>query len=108
MANVTMNRSLPHFARATADAMLAVMRFIFSNACPCVEVGLLCLSAWFVLPFTGFAQPSAARQPFGIYARFDPGGCVNFPGPGSDADDCLSNSVASLLSNPAISGIAVF
>jgi len=55
-----------------------------------------------------FAQSSAGRQPFGIYARYVPGGCINRPGAGTNTDECVSNSIADILSNPGIAGIAEF
>lgn len=49
-----------------------------------------------------------ARQPFGIYARYVPGGCLNQDGnTNAQTDDCISNAVAPLLTNSAISGIEV-
>jgi hypothetical protein len=55
--------------------------------------------------YSGFAQTAPARQPFGIYARFVPGDCIS---EGSGSDECISNSIANLCSNRAISGIAAF
>ena len=55
-------------------------------------------------PGLGHAQPSPARQPFGIYARFVPGGCLNE----TDTDECITNNIAEILSNPGIAGIAEF
>jgi hypothetical protein len=60
------------------------------------------------LPHSGLAQPAPARQPFGIYARFVPNDCISGPGQGSISDECISNSIADLLSNKAISGVAAF
>ncbi len=60
--------------------------------------------------YSGMAQTTPARQPFGIYARYVPGGCLTRPGQDTNAetDECISNAVAPLLTNPAIAGIAVF
>jgi hypothetical protein len=57
---------------------------------------------------SGYAQSSPDRQPFGIYARYVPGGCINHPGAGTNTDECVSNSIADILSNPGIAGIAEF
>ncbi len=54
------------------------------------------------------AQTVPPRQPVGIYARPDIDGCVNNPGKDTSTDECISNQVAALLSNPAISGISAF
>jgi hypothetical protein len=60
-------------------------------------------------PGSGRAQNALARQLFGIYARFVPGGCISeYPHLGSNTDECISNSIADLCSNMAISGIAAF
>jgi hypothetical protein len=51
-----------------------------------------------LVAFSGLAQPSPARQPFGIYARPDASGCFNYPDTNSTADDGFSNSIAGLIS----------
>ena len=58
--------------------------------------------------YSGIAQTTPARQPSGIYARYVPGGCLNQDGnTNAQTDDCISNAVAPLLTNSAISGIEV-
>jgi hypothetical protein len=58
----------------------------------------------------GGAQPVPPWQPVGVYARPDIDGCVTHPNQGANTstDECISNQIAALLSNPAISGISAF
>jgi hypothetical protein len=70
---------------------------------------LLCVAIGFGALSTVRAQIAPARQPFGIYARFVPDVCISeYPRLGSNTDECISNSIADILSNTAISGIAAF
>jgi hypothetical protein len=62
----------------------------------------------FCAPSVVTAQTSPARQPFGIYAKPNIDSCVTFNGIDTDADECVSNSVAELLNNPAVSGVAAY
>lgn len=71
-------------------------------------LSVIILSVGLGAPELGLAQTSPSRQPVGIYARPDIDGCVNNPGQDTSTDECLSNQVAALLSNPAISGISAF
>ncbi len=58
----------------------------------------------------GGAPPVPLRQPLGVYARPDIDGCVAHPNQGANTstDECISNQIAALLGNPAISGISAF
>jgi hypothetical protein len=51
------------------------------------------------------AQPAPPRQPVGIYAIPNIDGCVAET---NHTDECISNNIADLLTNSAISGIALF
>ncbi len=68
------------------------------------------LSAALFAPCSGKAQTAPPRQPRGIYAIADIDGCVPDPSGATNASTgaCISNNIAALLSNPAISGIAAF
>ncbi|HEV7924858.1 MAG TPA: hypothetical protein VGR14_05860 [Verrucomicrobiae bacterium] len=61
-------------------------------------------------PYSAAAQPVPLRQPVGVYARPDIDGCVAHPNQGSNTstDECLSNQITALLSDPAISGVSAF
>jgi hypothetical protein len=72
-------------------------------------LSVITLSVALGAPDFGLAQTAPARQPFGIYARYVPGGCLNQSGDtNAQTDECISNAVAPLLTNSALSGIAVF
>jgi hypothetical protein len=73
-------------------------------------LSVITLSVALGVPGFGLAQTAPARQPFGIYARYVPGGCLTPSDQDTNAqtDECISNAVAPLLTNAAISGIAVF
>jgi hypothetical protein len=71
-------------------------------------LSVITLSVALGAPDFGLAQTGPPRQPVGIYARPDIDGCVNNPGNDTSTDGCISNQVAALLSNPAISGISAF
>jgi hypothetical protein len=72
-------------------------------------LSLLSVSVALCAACSGRAQTAPVRQPFGIYARFVPNGCISeYPRLGSNTDECISNSIADLCSNMAISGIAAF